>query len=491
VAALTGLCDRHLIGFTYFWSDEDENMHSLKELLDSHAGDPFWRSMENLWDNRLSEGYSDWHGYGTCCFEPAAERKKPTAADYEKQKKKRRNPASVVLLMRCQCDMVPWQNSLARKVRAQLKLAINPNNFVGTDERLSHEQREQLRSVESEEFLPATVAALKNWCQLITVGPFTQFDTGICVRPSTLLRPGARVFSTSPKVGDSSFGTIGAFLKRKNDNGSDDGPNKPKDEIPPRGKKQRTDPMHSPKQAWLLSNKHVLLQRNQDLQSVEVRGAGQTLISRQITFVGERFEENHVDAAVAKVEDPSDIEAFYDGIDISCPCPLEPWYGMEVHKLGNATGVTSGTITCHLNRVFVSAPKGRGGADFTDQWLIASDDTFVANGDSGSLVIGCGHPVAMLFAMADNVKELDDRGFIPPYGLATPICDVIKNIEMELGFEKDGLEIMLDSAVRDPCPYTDLHDPRCCPSPPQKCPEQIPAPPHEPEHKRAPTTQRS
>jgi hypothetical protein len=216
-----------------------------------------------------------------------------------------------------------------------------------------------------------------------------------------------------------------------------------------------------------------------------VRGAGQTLISRrQVTYIEENFETNAVDAAVAKVEDPSDIEAFYDGINIFCPHPLEPSYGMKVQKLGNATGVTSGKVICHLDQVFVSAPKGRGGADFRDQWLIGSDDTFVSNGDSGALVIGCGHPVALLFAMADSVEGMpDDQSFIAPFGLATSICGVLKQIEAKLGMGEGDLEIMLHHKRKETCPHAHLHADEKCPPPTKKCPEGNPPTAHEREHK--------
>ncbi|HKR85754.1 MAG TPA: hypothetical protein VJS37_16465, partial [Terriglobales bacterium] len=245
--------------------------------------------LEEFWQDRMSEGYHQWHGYGMCCFDT-------TTGDCNQQQAPSPN---LVLLMQCQCDTSDWVKSFSKGLHHHFNHVL--------------EERGE-EPAPAKEFAEWIVPIIEDGCTIITVGPFTQFDTGLSYRPSTLLRPGARVFSTSPRIGDSSFGTIGAFVKRSNDNGSDDGPNAPGPNAPcyevAPGKKRRTDPMRTPKQAWLLSNKHVLLQRNQDLQSVEVRGAGQTLISRQVTFVGERFEENNVDAALARVEDPSDIEAF-------------------------------------------------------------------------------------------------------------------------------------------------------------------------------------
>ncbi|HEY2236363.1 MAG TPA: hypothetical protein VGK01_23025 [Candidatus Angelobacter sp.] len=419
--------------------------------------------VEQLWEDRAAEGYGDWLGFGRCCLAGTTfDCKTGTESD---------GPPHLLLFMQRQCDISEWIDELVRRIEYQKQFALD-NKETTSLEFVSSLERWGAADVSKE------VRKLECQCKQIIIGPFRQFQTGVCVRSSTLLRPGARVFSTSPDIGESPYGTIGAFLKRIEKKVKD---GKSKDEKPgekkPRDKKRKR--AETPRDAWLLSNKHILLQRRQDLESVEVRGAGQTLISRRVNFVGEKFEENLVDAAVAKVDDPSDIEPFYEGIDISCPCPVEPRPGMAVKKLGNATGVTSGKIICQLDQASIGGAKGSGGLNFVKPWLIGSDDTFVANGDSGALVIGCEHPVALLFAMTDNVDGLSNA---MPFGLAISICDVLTEIKKELGFVEDGLEIMLPYEPEDACRYAHLHNQKCCP-PPKKCPEENPATQHKQEHK--------
>ncbi len=424
--------------------------------------------VEQLWENRAAEGYGDWIGFGRCCLKGTTfDRNTGTATSDE--------PPHLLLFMQRQCDISDWIDSLIPMVLSQYNFESQNKATASPEVKASLKSLEDpTGNVSTMEYVTTMLKKLKCECKQIIIGPFRQFQSGVCVRPSTLLRPGARVFSTSPQIGgkpiESSNGTIGAFLKRvekksKEDKSKDEEP----DEKKPSEKKRKR--AKTPKDAWLLSNKHILLQRTQDVDNVEVRGAGQTLISRRVNFVGEKFEGNLVDAAVAKVDDPDDIEPFYYGIDTFCPCPIEPRPGMAVKKLGNATGVTSGKIICQLDHISVGGSRGNtGGLEFVKPWLIGSDDTFVANGDSGALVIGCGHPVALLFAMSDNVDGLPNE---TPFGLAVSICDVLTEIKRELGFVEDGLEIMLPYERDDHCPDAHLHDPACC-KPPTKCPEPTP-----------------
>lgn len=424
-------------------------------------------ALVDLWENRVAEGFANWLGYGSCCFKKKHYKCGETGTPEP-------GGSELVLLTQREYDTSAFMQSLARRIKYHLEL---PRDNQATESTEYAKSRMFWGSNVSVESVTEKLTCLKKPCK-ITVGALRQFETGLSVRPSTLLRPGARVFSTSPRIGDSPNGTIGAFLTRN-----------------PKRITNKKGESHPRPEAWLLSNKHVLLQRTQDLESVEVRGAGQTLISRDVTYIGERFEGNMVDAAVARInpDDIDDIEPFYEGTGLVCPCPVEPRPGMEVKKIGNATGVTKGTVICQLDHVAVGGSrKGGGGEDFIKPWLIGSDDTFVANGDSGALVIGCGHPVALLFALADNADlpqdPTDPNPFIPPYGLAVSICDVLVHIEEELGFVNDQLEIMLCPKRKDACLYPQLHDPRCCPPEP-KCPEQHPPTLDEDEEEENPAPQ--
>jgi hypothetical protein len=281
---------------------------------------------------------------------------------------------------------------------------------------------------------------------------FRQMDTGDSPRPSTPLRPGARVFGVGPS-GVSCNGTIAAFLKLHNDgkNGS----------------------------YWLLSNQHVLADEDGLPYNVEVRGAGQTLLSREVRVPEFTGKPRAVDAAVARIghEDIEDIEISYDRIRINSPKPLpgaRVTRGLKVQKFGNATGVTSGELISRRATVEVANCKDEGTTVYADQLVFGSkSDTFLAHGDSGALVISNEdpvndqpvdkHPVALMFAIAEDVPQLPDdlKDFMPPFGLASPIATVLEKLPHDQG---QHWEILLgnphdeDEREREKKPYKEAHD---------------------------------
>ncbi|HEY6351869.1 MAG TPA: hypothetical protein VI636_20930 [Candidatus Angelobacter sp.] len=374
--------------------------------------DVLCKEIDQAWCKKKEEGHEEWHAYGECCFDEDDSKDCHCSGQQHPKATEEKKPEKRLLLMVEPDGNVP---ELVKSLAYKYSLSRNAEGKA----------LYEIENMELKEHVERSSDSLGRKTDIIVAEPFQQPEAGIFYRPSTLLHPGARVFSTSPELGDSTNGTIGAFLKAKG-----------------------TSPSHP---AWLLSNKHVLLQQDQRLESVEVRGAGQTLISREVQFIGLRDTSNLVDAAIAKVIDSDEIEAIYDGIQIHCAHPMEPRLGMKAYKLGNATGITSGRIICRLNRVFVEdANKRGGGFEFSDQYLIGSDTTFMANGDSGSLVIGDGHPVALLFAMANKIKGLPkNMHFVPPFGLACSIVEVLDKLPTE---GKTKWEIMLDSShIKDCC----------------------------------------
>ncbi len=381
----------------------------------------FINAVDQTWCKKKVEGHAEWHAYGVCCFDEGDSKDCDCPGKHHPQGKEKKPEKRLLLMMEPDGNVRELLKSITQKY------LLSPGSIGKGD----HENS----GMPFDKFL-ASVAALhpKPPIDIVVSDPFEQPGPGNFYRPSTLWHPGARVFSTSPELGDSTNGTIGAFLKAKG------------------------TLLRHRHPAWLLSNKHVLLQQEQRLESVEVRGAGQTLISREVQFQPLTDTSNLVDAAIAKVIDTDEIEAIYDGIQIHCPHPMEPRLGMEVHKLGNATGVTKGRIICQLKKVFVQdANKRGGGFEFKDPYLIGSDTTFMASGDSGALLIGCGHPVALLFAMANKVKGLpENKHFIPPFGLACSIVEVLKSLPREGNTE---WEIMLD----------DIHVKDCCCHPKKDC----------------------
>jgi len=375
----------------------------------------FGNVLERVWCSRLDEGESDWHAYGQSWYDGRVEEDGDMEESYDGGKRKKaqtEDPKRLLLFVDPECDVSDLWKSFTREFARD------------------KEFREECKLTKDR--VDRCVPLLMENTDVVRIEHFQQLQPGTSYRSSTLLRPGARVFSTSARIGDSTNGTIGAFLRPK-----------------PTPETRKRPPLRS--RAWLLSNKHILLQQNQNVQEVEVRGAGNTLISRQVDFVGLEARENQVDAAIAEVADPREIEAFYDGIPINCPDPISPRPGMRVQKLGNATGVTEGTIICQVKNVFVADARKGGGFLFKDQWLIGSSSTFMANGDSGSLVVGENHPVALLFAMAETVHELPKKmRFIPPFGLACSIQQVLHALRDQVDGTPE-LEIMLDRSIKRKC----------------------------------------
>jgi hypothetical protein len=242
--------------------------------------------------------------------------------------------------------------------------------------------------------------------QIITMLPFRQMHESSLARPSMPLQPGAVVYASADRpCGDGCFGTIGGFLKRTGDKEEDD--------------------------RWLLSNNHILVRGCQD--QTPIRGAGGAPLSHYVESVQLTATGNLVDAAIAKVDWPAEVFAFYDGLTIANPAPEVPAPPSPVQKLGAATGVTNGILEVLQATLFVTDCEGSGGHEFTDQLVISSADDenpFLAHGDSGSLVVSNGRPVGLLFAIGDQVFDIEpsEPKLTAPFGVASPFQSVLDQL---------------------------------------------------------------
>ena len=109
---------------------------------------------------------------------------------------------------------------------------------------------------------------------------------------------------------------------------------------------------------------------------------------------------NRIDAAIASVIDPSQVDPSIMVLGLASNPPIAPSMGQDVAKHGRTTGFTIGYVVDVSFDGYVSYGAA-GTAWFEDQIVIESDNgRFSEPGDSGSLIVHSptSHPVALLFA---------------------------------------------------------------------------------------------
>jgi hypothetical protein len=271
--------------------------------------------------------------------------------------------------------------------------------------------------------------------EIVQTARFQQMHNGSGPQPSISLAPGGPLFTTSPQCPPGCNGTLGAFVTPVAGDGGE---------------------------TWMLSNHHILAERTKCLKGIAVRGTGGKLVSQTVKPVNLKPRGNPVDAAIAQVSSRAKIRAVYPNMDIRCPTPIWPSQGLAVQKLGNATNVTSGVFVWCCPKVFVLGCTIPSSIEFTDQLIIASRDAnspFLAQGDSGSLVVGSGHPIGLLFAISDHLDPkaplppLFPPTLAPPFGLANPFQAVLDNLP------KDDPSQMWRMILDPSHTCTDPHDP--------------------------------
>jgi len=254
--------------------------------------------------------------------------------------------------------------------------------------------------------------------EALVTPPFRQMKSGKSNPLPVTLQPGNIVFSANDAQ-DCPFscaGTIGGFLTGKQANGV--------------------------QTSWLLSNQHVL---GECVSASQAFGADNALIGADIRRVQAQKNGFLVDAAVVKIEDPSKINPKYDGLGplTNAVTPPELKSPDIVQKLGNATGLTSGTFAFHCPRVTVFHCSKTGSEVYLDQLAFVSDNKgvpfadnhgkpFADEGDSGSLIVKkeTETPVGLLFAKSFKVDPTitGAQGLKPPFFLANPWDVVVQQV---------------------------------------------------------------
>lgn len=160
-------------------------------------------------------------------------------------------------------------------------------------------------------------------------------------------------------------------------------------------------------QVCILSNNHVLANTNRASPGDAVLQPGRfdggraprdtiATLSEFVTI--SPTARNRVDAAVAKAQDPADVDRSIFGIG-SVTGTAQAAYGMLVRKSGRTTGVRSGQV--RIVGAIVRISYGQtwlSSAVFDGQFLV-TPGTFSAGGDSGSLVVDSrNRAVGLLFA---------------------------------------------------------------------------------------------
>lgn len=186
--------------------------------------------------------------------------------------------------------------------------------------------------------------------------------------PDTPLRPGNVVFTGCP---DACVGTIGAFLI---------------------GQSER----------WLLSNRHILAECT---SPDGVMGVNNFPIGTDVRPVAAQDNGNVVDAALVKVENTSEIDPTFRGIERlvnAGAAALPKLHEMEsVQKLGRVTNLTSGNLVLHCPKVKISDCSDKTTREFDHQLAVVSakkGKLFADEGDSGSVVVAGTRPIGLLFA---------------------------------------------------------------------------------------------
>lgn len=127
-------------------------------------------------------------------------------------------------------------------------------------------------------------------------------------------------------------------------------------------------------------------------------------------------EANAIDAAVAKVLDPADVEPQVEGIGAIQEAPADAVLDARVRKGGRTTGVTDGLVVDISTDLWVQVLP-QTSAWFTDQiGVVGPVADFSQPGDSGSVVVDAESraPIGLLFAGGEDLT------FVNPIG---PVLD--------------------------------------------------------------------
>jgi len=220
------------------------------------------------------------------------------------------------------------------------------------------------------------------------------------------VRPGTGIVATNGACGMGPYGTLGAFLRRKD---------------------RPTSPL------WALSNMHILAGKANCPIPVTVMSEDGKTISKMVQAAATPHDGGHVDAAVALMDQGEPGIPDYGALGITSSEPIAVDTGARVSKLGAATGRSNGIVLFHLKEVNVLLEDLLVEATLNDQIAVAPEagnGPFVDDGDSGSLVASQGRPAGLLFAMKPHAPDEDLQGNI---GLVNPFAAVLSELSASLG----------------------------------------------------------
>ena len=142
---------------------------------------------------------------------------------------------------------------------------------------------------------------------------------------------------------------------------------------------------------YLLSNNHVLANINQNPIGHPILGSDmQTEIATLSAFVALDLNgPNEVDAALARVNDPSEIRTALRSPTgpLSDSAPTAAILGNDVRKRGAGSGVTTGVIHSPLASKRIEDEQGDSLLILDAIVIEDSEDPFSVGGDSGSLIV--------------------------------------------------------------------------------------------------------
>lgn len=216
----------------------------------------------------------------------------------------------------------------------------------------------------------------------------------------TPLQPGSAVRSVDDDCKRSDLGTVGAFL--------------------------RLSPCRTSDEIWLLSCNHILVRKPECLKhNFSVRTLDEAIISSCVKYTT-MPDGSFLDAALAKLNDPTGIKPIYDprlGLTSLFPTPIVP-PGTRVKKQGNSTGVTCGQVLDQYDHAAVLTAQGDEVEDEGDIMVasILGECKFLDDSDSGSLMVAKGQPAGIVHSMSDTPASVGlDPSLTSPFGFVTPL----------------------------------------------------------------------
>lgn len=160
---------------------------------------------------------------------------------------------------------------------------------------------------------------------------------------------------------------------------------------------------------WLLSANHILARRKICRENL--------LIFSNFERVATRLKEialsdigNQVDAAAVELKTTATAICRYPTLNLTSAVSGDLTQTSTVEKDGVGTGRTTGKVFSFCPRIQIAPDPDIGEKGFINQWMVesSSDLPFVADQDSGSLVVADQKPAGLVVAAAERSDKIDD-----------------------------------------------------------------------------------